>query len=94
MSRFPINPFDKNVSYSDKAPKDMTKDELRMLLHIQRLNLRLDVEKMKSRVNYTRSIILAVKELGLVDRLETYLGALFKSSEAEEEKPTSQSSPE
>ena len=53
----PLNPFEGKNDYDEKSPEDMTLSELRMLLHIQRQNLKLDVEKISSRVNYTKALL-------------------------------------
>jgi len=68
-----INPFRGPEEFSGKDPEDMSLEELKMLLHIKRLNVKLDVERIRSQVSYTKLILDGIRELGLLDNLEEYL---------------------
>ncbi len=72
----PLNPFEGKNDYDEKSPEDMTLSELRMLLHIQRQNLKLDVEKISSRVNYTKALVGILDEFGLTEKIEEFISRL------------------
>ncbi|MBK8394956.1 MAG: hypothetical protein IPL26_06870 [Leptospiraceae bacterium] len=48
-------------------------DELELLLHAKRLNLRLDVERLHKHINYTKFIFDIIKNSGLVEIVEEIL---------------------
>ncbi|MEM7184762.1 MAG: hypothetical protein AAF518_27960 [Spirochaetota bacterium] len=73
----PLNPFDASAKFIDKDPKDMTLEELRMLLHIQRLGLQLNVEKIKSRVGYFQMVLQSAKDMGLLEKLDKWVMAFL-----------------
>lgn len=66
----PINPFQGSEEFRTKDPKDMTLDELELLLHAKRLNLRLDVERLHKHINYTKFLFDLVKASGLGEMVE------------------------
>lgn len=72
-NKLTLNPFEGSEEFSDKKPEDMNLDELKMLLHIKKLNLKLDIERLRTNINYTKIVIEAAKELGVIDKIESYL---------------------
>lgn len=84
-----FNPFDQSIPFTNKKPDDMSLDELKMLLHIQRLNIRLEMQKVRSQVNYTRMVLESAKELGLVDKFKEWLNSAF----SKEDIPTTENPP-
>ncbi|MBE7413609.1 MAG: hypothetical protein L6Q54_06215 [Leptospiraceae bacterium] len=70
FKNIPLNPFEGDNEFSEKSPKDMSPTELRMLLHIQRQNLKLDIEKLNSKINYTKAITKILKDSGLLEKIE------------------------
>ncbi len=77
-SELQLNPFSGSEEFLGKKPEEMNIDELKMLLHIKRLNIKLDVERMKTNANYYKLIFGIIKELGLAEKLETWLTNLLK----------------
>lgn len=73
FNKIPLNPFEGDNEYNEKIPEDMTLSELRMLLHIQRQNLKLDVEKISSKINYSKAILDILDEFGLTKKLESFI---------------------
>jgi hypothetical protein len=72
MNKIPFNPFDSEEEFKTKKPKDMTIEELEILLHAKRLNLKLDVERLEKKINYTKllfSVIRATKISEIVENL-------------------------
>ncbi|MCB1192636.1 MAG: hypothetical protein KDK90_19480 [Leptospiraceae bacterium] len=86
-SELQLNPFSGNEEFLAKKPEDMSIDELKMLLHIKRLNIKLNVERMKTNVNYYKLIFGTIKELGLAEKLENWLNKLL-SPDVENSKTT------
>ena len=78
MRNPPLNPFDSSNKFIDKDPKDMTLEELRMFLHIQRLGLQLHVEKIKSRVGYFQLVLQSVKDMGLLEKVDKWVMAFLE----------------
>ncbi len=72
----PLNPFEGENDYFEKSPEDMTLSELRMLLHIQRQNLKLDVERLNSKINYTKALAGILEEFGLTKKIEDFISRL------------------
>ena len=71
-SKIPFNPFG-SEEFQTKNPKDMTLDELELLLHARRLNLRLDVERLHKHINYTKFLFDVIKASGLGEIVEELL---------------------
>ncbi|MCE9500216.1 MAG: hypothetical protein K8R21_06935 [Leptospira sp.] len=67
-----INPFSGQDEFTGKHPENMSLTELEMLLHIKRLNVRLDLERIKTQVSYTKLILEGIQELGLLDKLTEF----------------------
>ncbi|HMV45104.1 MAG TPA: hypothetical protein PK079_01215 [Leptospiraceae bacterium] len=69
-SKIPFNPFEGSEEFRSKNPKDMSLDELEILLHAKRLNLRLDVERLHKQINYTKLLFDIVRASGLGEMIE------------------------
>lgn len=72
-SNIPFNPFHGTEEFKTKDPKDMSLDELELLLHAKRLNLRLDVERLHKHINYTKFLFDIIKASGLGEMVEDLL---------------------
>jgi len=72
-SKIPFNPFHGSEEFKTKNPKDMSLDELEILLHARRLNLRLDIERLHKHINYTKFLFDVIKASGLGEMVEELL---------------------
>ena len=70
----PFNPF-KDSEPNTKDPRDMSLEELELLLYSKRLELRLDLEKFQKKINYSKIVIDVLNALGVPEKLEK----LYKS---------------
>ncbi len=66
----PFNPFKDHSYSSGKNPYDMSLEELELLLYSRRLELRIKLDKLHKRVNYTKTILEVLKGLGVTEKLE------------------------
>lgn len=80
-SKIPFNPFHGSEEFQTKNPKDMTLDELELLLHAKRLNLRLDIERLHKHINYSKLLFDIIKASGLGEMVEDLLTPKEKSPE-------------
>lgn len=78
-SELQFNPFAGSEEFLGKKPEEMSADELKMLLHIKRLNIKLDVERLRTNINYYKIFIETAKELGLVEKFESWLSNFLNS---------------
>ena len=69
-SKIPFNTFQGSEEFLSKNPKDMSLDEIELLLHAKRLNLRLDMERLHKHINYTKFLFDIVKASGLGEIVE------------------------
>ncbi|MBK6603984.1 MAG: hypothetical protein KA146_14190 [Leptospiraceae bacterium] len=69
-SNIPFNPFHGSEEFLSKDPKDMSLDEIELLLHAKRLNLRLDIERLHKHINYTKFLFDIIKASGLGEIVE------------------------
>ncbi|MCB1142690.1 MAG: hypothetical protein H7A24_04375 [Leptospiraceae bacterium] len=67
--RIPINPFKENEESYHKNPSDMSLEELELLLYSKRLNLKLDVERLHKKINYTKIFFDFIDSIGLTDKI-------------------------
>jgi hypothetical protein len=79
-----LNPFSNDTSYTNKHPNDMSVEELQMLLHIQRLNIQLEIQKVKTNINQTKFLIETAKELGLFAKVKDFLASFTFSNACKE----------
>ncbi|MBM9499803.1 hypothetical protein JWG44_06005 [Leptospira sp. 201903071] len=74
MKEFPdFNPFEGSDRFFGKDPSDMSLEELKLYLHIQKLRVRLEFEKFQSSINYTGMIVEALEKLGMGEFLQSFL---------------------
>ncbi|EMO61418.1 hypothetical protein LEP1GSC133_3353 [Leptospira borgpetersenii serovar Pomona str. 200901868] len=74
MKEFPdLNPFDGSDRFLGKDPSDMSLEELKLYLHIQKLRVRLEFEKLQSSINYTGMVVDALDKLGMGKLLQSLL---------------------
>ena len=69
-SNIPFNPFHGSEEFLSKDPKDMSLDEIELLLHAKRLNLRLDIERLHKHIHYTKFLFDIIKASGLGEIVE------------------------
>ena len=55
--KIPINPFHEEEERYHKDPNDMSLEELELLLYTKRMELKLDIMRLESKINYTKIII-------------------------------------
>lgn len=68
--KIPMNPFEEvNESYY-KDPKDMSLEELELLLYTKRMELKLDLLRLDNKINYTKIFFDALIALGIPEKLE------------------------
>jgi hypothetical protein len=72
-SKIPFNPFHGSEEFHSKNPKDMSLEELELLIHAKRLNLRLDLERLHKHINYSKFLFDAIKASGLGEMIEKLL---------------------
>ena len=81
---FQLNPFSNSTSYTDKHPNDMSIEEIQLLLHIQRLNIQLEIQKVKTNINQTKFLLETAKELGLFEKVKGFISSFTFSSTCKE----------
>lgn len=84
--KVPFNPFKGPDEFHGKNPKDMTLDELRMYMHIKRLNIRLDLERFEQSINYTQFFVNIIKQSGLLELAEGWLSGKSASKPKTDQK--------
>jgi hypothetical protein len=67
--KVPLNPLKGSEEYKGKNPREMDTEELRMLLHIKRLQLKLEVERFQKSLNYVKMISNLFDSIGLTEKL-------------------------
>ncbi len=72
MSKIQFNPLQTSEEFSKKKPKDMSLEEIEILLHAKSLNIKLDLERLEKKINYSKFIfsILKTTKIGeMIDKL-------------------------
>lgn len=72
MIKIPFNPLHTSEEFYKKKPKDMSLEELEILLHAKSLNIKLDLERLEKKINYSKfifSIIKSTKIGEMIDKL-------------------------
>ncbi|GBF51961.1 hypothetical protein LPTSP4_34990 [Leptospira ryugenii] len=64
-----FNPFKDHERYLEKDPKDMSLDELRMLLKIRRLDLSLEWNEFQSKLRFWQRVGRSIKQSGLLEQI-------------------------
>ena len=67
--KIPFNPLLASEEFS-KNPKNMSIEELEILLHSKRLNIKLDLERLEKKINYTKLIFSIVRNTEIGTMLE------------------------
>jgi hypothetical protein len=67
--KIPFNPMFSSEEFS-KNPKNMSLEELEILLHSKRLNIKLDMERLEKKINYTKLIFSIVRNTEIGTMLE------------------------
>ncbi|AJR16519.1 hypothetical protein ACO2J1_09415 [Leptospira interrogans] len=87
MKEFPdLNPFEGSDQFLGKNPSDMSLEELKLYLHIQKLRVRLEFEKFQSSINYTGMVLDALEKLGMGEFLQSFLKVSDNVNSTEENK--------
>ncbi|MCW7497989.1 hypothetical protein ND860_15725 [Leptospira levettii] len=72
-----FNPFQDHNRYLDKDPKDMSLSELRMLLKIKRMDLKLGWIELEGKVKFWQRVVRSLRESGILDKakegIQSYL---------------------
>ncbi|PJZ70767.1 hypothetical protein CH373_07580 [Leptospira perolatii] len=61
---FQLNPFAGDDDFAGIDPKDMSLKELKLFIHVKKLKVRLEFERLQSSVNYTSMLIDAFEQFG------------------------------
>ncbi|MCZ8155598.1 MAG: hypothetical protein O9264_05740 [Leptospira sp.] len=65
-----FNPFKDHELYANKDPRDMSLDELRMLLLIKRQDLQLEWNEFQGKVKFWQRVGRTIKQSGILDRIK------------------------
>ena len=76
--KIPLNPFREAEETYYKDPKEMSLEELELLLYTKRMELKLDLLRLDNKINYTKVFIDAIIALGIPEKIEKLLVDLFK----------------
>lgn len=90
-SKIPLNPFEEPLEQYHKSPKDMSLEELELLLYTKRMELKLDVMRLETKVNYTKVIIETIVALGIPEKIETFLLSMYDTYKPQSNKAKSNS---
>jgi hypothetical protein len=66
----PFSPFKEKDENFPKNPEEMTIEELEILLFSKRLNLKLDIERLHKKINYSKIIMDLVDYLDIPSKIE------------------------
>lgn len=89
-SNIPINPFDEKREVYYKDPKDMSLEELELLLYTKRMELKLDLLRLDNKISYTKIFLDTLVALGIPEKIEMLISGLFSEpkKKSTESKPT------
>ncbi|WP_411821334.1 hypothetical protein [Leptospira sp. 'Mane'] len=76
-----FNPLKDHERYSEKDPKDMTLEELRMLLKIRRLDLDLEWKEFQGKIHFWQRVGRTVKQSGILEKFQEGIQAYFTKKE-------------
>ncbi|TGN19113.1 hypothetical protein [Leptospira idonii] len=76
-----FNPLKDHERYSEKDPKDMSLDELRMLLKIRRLDLELEWKEFQGKIHFWQRLGRAVKQSGFLEKVQETVSSYFSKDE-------------
>jgi len=63
-----FNPLKDHDLYSSKDPRDMSLDELRMLLKIKRLDLELEWNQFQGKIRFWQRVGRTIKQSGILEK--------------------------
>jgi|JI8StandDraft_1071087.scaffolds.fasta_scaffold17808_6 hypothetical protein len=77
-----FNPLKDHERYAEKDPRDMTLEELRMLLKIKRMDLQLEWNSFHGKIRFWQRVGRTIKQSGFFDQWkETWLAYRASSSD-------------
>ncbi len=65
-----FNPLKDHDLYSSKDPRDMSLDELRMLLKIKRLDLQLEWNSFQGKIRFWQRVGRTIKQSGFLEKVQ------------------------
>lgn len=65
-----FNPLRDHERYSEKDPRDMSIEELQMLLKIKRMDLELGWLNFQGKINFWQRLGRSIKQTGILDNLQ------------------------
>lgn len=85
--RIPINPFDEKKETYHKDPKNMSLEELELLLYTKRMELKLDLLRLDNKINYAKIFLDTLVALGIPEKIERIVNGFL--SEPQKKSDTS-----
>ncbi|MDZ4726414.1 MAG: hypothetical protein SH817_09665 [Leptospira sp.] len=73
-----FNPLKDHDLYSSKDPRDMSLDELRMLLKIKRLDLELEWNQFQGKIRFWQRVGRTIKQSGILEKFMDGVAAYRK----------------
>ncbi len=77
--KIPVNPLKSSEEYTSKQPEDMSLEELEILLHSQRLLIKLELERLEKKINYSKFIYKIAKEFKIPQKIEAMFNTFMTS---------------
>lgn len=74
--KIPINPLDGPEDYRSKDPEDMSLDELEILLHSKRLAIKLEMERLEKKIDYSKFLYNIAKEFKIPEKIEELFNSI------------------
>ena len=84
--KIPLNPFEEQSEEYHKNPHDMSLEELELLLYTKRMELKIDVMRLETKVNYTKIIIETIVALGIPQKIEAFVLNMYDSYKPKSDK--------
>lgn len=79
-----FNPLRDHENYQNKDPRDMSLDELRMLLKIKRMDLELGWLDFQGKLNLWQRIGRSLKQSGVLDKIQETFKTYVSSHQTKE----------
>lgn len=73
MNKIPFNPLHTKENFTKKNPKDMSLEELEILLYAKSLNIKLDLERLEKKINYSKFIFTILKSTKLGEMIDSII---------------------
>lgn len=80
--RVPLNPLEENEEFDGKEIENMSADELEILLYSKRLQIKLELERLEKKINYSKFIYDILKEFKIPEKLEAFLERILSGKSA------------